>query len=136
MRFACAILVIALAQSANAQQQGTTITLACNGTAKLTATAAADMKPDTVTNLGIIVDIAGRTVTVMDYVTPIRGITATNVSFSGQQSGVISGVSLKPFTISGSIDRVTGHTTIDWSYSNVGDNSAWELTCRPATRLF
>jgi hypothetical protein len=35
----------ALMLPADAQQQGSTITLSCNGTGKLTATAAADLKP-------------------------------------------------------------------------------------------
>ena len=107
-----------------------------NGTSKLTATAAADVKPDPITNLGIIVNMADRTVTVMDYVTPITGFTATTVRFSGRQGPVVSGVKLNPFTIDGSIDRVTGHAEIDWFHENVGSNASWELTCRPATRLF
>jgi hypothetical protein len=134
MRFAF-LLFLAMTLPAKAQQ-GTTITLSCNGTAKLTATAAADLKPDPIKDLGIIVNLANRTVTIMDYVMPLTGITATIVSFNGQTPPVVSGVKLKPFTINGSIDRVTGHTTIDWWHENVGDNSSWELTCRPATRLF
>jgi hypothetical protein len=84
----------------------------------------------------IIVNLADRTVAFMDYVAPIAGITATIVSFRGQQEHVVSGVKLKPFTIEGSIDRVTGSARVDWYHENVGDNSSWELTCRPATRLF
>jgi hypothetical protein len=128
MRFAF-LLFLALTLPAKAQQQGSTITLSCNGTAKLTATAAADLKPDPVTNLGIIANAANHTVTFGDYVIPITSITATQVSFSSQY------VKGKP-TISGSIDRVTGNTEIDWWYENVGNNSSWDLTCRPATRLF
>jgi hypothetical protein len=134
VRFAF-LLFLALTLPAKAQQ-GSTITLSCNGTSKLTATVAADLKPDPITNLGIIVNAANGTVTFMDYVTPVTGITATNVSFSGQQGPVVSGVKLKPFTIDGSIDRVTGHTEIDWWYEVAGNNTHWELTCRPATRLF
>jgi hypothetical protein len=117
-------------------QQHSSITLSCNNTSKPAATAAADAKPDPITNVGIIVNLADRTVTIMDYVTPIVGITETSVSFRGQQVPVVSGVKLKPVTIDGSIDRVTGSTKIDWYHENVGDNSSWELTCRPATRLF
>jgi hypothetical protein len=126
----------AMTLPADAQQQGSAITLSCNGTSKLTATAAADLKPDPITNLGIIVNVADRTVTFMDYVTPITGVTATLVSFRGQQAPVVVGVKAKPFTIDGSIDRVTGYASIDWWYENVGNNASWELTCRPATRLF
>jgi hypothetical protein len=126
----------ALMLPADAQQQSSTITLSCNGTSKLTATSAADLKPDPITNLGIIVNVADRRATLMDYVTPITGVSATLVSFSGQQTPVAFGVKGKPFTIDGSIDRVTGYASIDWWYENVGNNSSWELTCRPATRLF
>jgi hypothetical protein len=121
--------------SAHAQQQNL-ITLSCNGTSKLTATAAADVKPEPITNMGIIVNVADRTVTFMDYVTPITSITATLVGFTGQQAPVALGIKVKPFTIDGSIDRVTGHAEIGWWYEVVGNNSFWELTCRPATRLF
>jgi hypothetical protein len=101
MRFASAIVLFALTLPADAQQQGSTITLSCNGTSKLTATAAADLKPDPITNLGIIVNAANRTVTLGDYVTPITGITDTQVSFMGQQQPVFAGTKLKPFTLSG-----------------------------------
>ncbi|MCK1491290.1 hypothetical protein IVB14_12905 [Bradyrhizobium sp. 180] len=129
MRFACAILVLALVQSASAQEQGNTITLSCNGTSKFTATVAADLKPEPITNLGIIVNAANRTVTFNDNVIPIRTMTATLVGFSSQYAKG------RP-TISGGIDRVTGSAEVDWWYENVGNNSHWELTCRPATRLF
>ena len=59
MRFTSAVVLLALTLPADAQQQGSTITLSCNGTSKLTATAAADLKPDPITNLGIIVNVAG-----------------------------------------------------------------------------
>jgi len=79
---ACAIVVAVsaaeLMHPADAQQQPSTITLSCDGTNKLTATAAADLKPDPITKLGIIVNLVDRT----------------------------GGVKLKPFTINGSIDRV------------------------------
>jgi hypothetical protein len=136
MRLAYVALLAAVPLSAVGAQQPTSITLSCNGTSRLTATAAADLKPDPITSLGIIVNVADRTVTVMNYVTPITGITATLVSFSGRQGPIVQGVKLKPFTIDGSIDRVTGYTTIDWWHENVGDNSSWELACQPTTRLF
>ena len=94
------------------------------------------MKPDPITNLGIIVNAADHTVSFSDYVTPIIGITATLVSFSGRQTPVVLGVKGKPFTIDGSIDRVTGHAEIGWFYEDAGNNAYWELTCRPATRIF
>lgn len=126
----------ALVLPAKAQQQGSMITLFCNGTSKLTATAAADFKPDPITNLGIIVNFANRTVTFSDYVTPITGVNATLISFSGRQTLPALGPKGPQFSIDGSIDRVTGHSEIDWMYEVAGNNSHWEMECRPATRLF
>ena len=131
------MLLVALPSLTVHAQQPTTITLSCNGTAKLTATAAAEFKPDPVTNLGIIVNFVDRTVTFSDYVVPITGTSATLVSFTARQQPLLAGKPIgKPFNIDGSIDRVTGHTEINWTYENVGNNSFWELTCRPASRLF
>jgi hypothetical protein len=110
-------------------EQPSSITLSCNGTAKYTTTTA--VEPEVINNLGIIVNLADRTVTVTDYVTPIANITATQITFRGQQR--LSGPKI---TIDGSIDRVTGKTSIDWYQENIADNTSWELTCRPATRLF
>jgi hypothetical protein len=68
-------------------QQGSTITLSCNGTSKFTVAAAADLKPDSITNLGIIVNLADRTVSLMQYVLPITTLTATLVAFDGLSIG-------------------------------------------------
>jgi hypothetical protein len=135
MRFAF-LFFLALTLPANAQQQGVTITLSCDGTSKFTATSAADLKPDPINNLGIIVNLAARTVTIMDYVIPLTGLTATQVSFQGQQASAVSGVKSKSGDVGGSIDRVTSYTSIDWVEEHVANNSHWELTCRPATRPF
>jgi hypothetical protein len=132
MRFAF-VLFLALTLPANAQQQGSTITLSCNGSSKFTATAAEDLKPEPITNLGIIVNLTDRTVTLNQYVLPITVVNATLVAFDGQQNRGVKGAS---FDLSGAIDRVTGQTEVDWMYERVGNNSHWELTCRPATRLF
>ena len=129
---ALGVFAALLLSSAYAQQQQGSIILSCNGTNKLTAITAADVKPDSITNLSIIVNLADRTVTFMDYVTPVTLISATLVSFSGRQTPVVFGVK-KPFIIDGSIDPVTGHTSIDWMYEDIGNNASWELTCSPAT---
>ena len=131
-RFAAlGVFAALLLSSAHAQQQQSSIILSCNGTNKLTASAAAGVKPDSITNLGIFVNLADRTVTFMDYVTPVTLISATLVSFSGRQTPVVFGVK-KPFIIDGSIDPVTGHISIDWLYEDIGNNTSWELTCGPA----
>jgi hypothetical protein len=78
-------------------QQGSTITLSCNGTSQYTATAAADQKPDPVTNLGIIVNLANRTVTLNQYVLPITVVNATLVAFDGQENRGVKGASFDLF---------------------------------------
>ena len=122
MRFAF-LLFLAMTLPAKAQQ-GTTITLSCNGTAKLTATAAADLKP-------------------RSHQRPRhhRQLGQSHGHHHGlrhaarrhhrhhrqlQWSDAARGLwrEAKPFTINGSIDRVTGHTTIDWWHENVGDNGS------------
>src|SRR4051812_15333070 len=91
-----ALTIAALALPAEAQQQGTTTTLSCNGTSKLSA--AADPKPEPITSLGIIVNTTDRTVRFIDYVVPITSVSETLISFTGPQRG---------FLILGAIDRVT-----------------------------
>ncbi len=86
---ALGVFAALLLSSAHAQQQQSTIILSCNGTSKLTAIAAADVKPDSITNLGIIVNLADRRVTSIDYVAPVTFISATLVSFSGRQTPCI-----------------------------------------------
>ncbi len=136
IRPACALLLAALTLAPVRAQQQNTITLSCNGTSKLMVAVAAEFKPEPISNLGIIVNFADRTVTFSDYVMPVSGVSATLVSFSGRQTPVAFGVKGAQFTIEGSIDRVTGHTEINWWYEVAGNNSHWELACRPATRLF
>jgi hypothetical protein len=111
-------------------QQGSTITLSCNGTDK-PALAAADSKPDPITNLGIIVNLANRTVTLNQYVIPITNVTDTLIQFDGQENW-----GERLVVLSGGIDRVTGGADVGWYYQNVGNNHHWELTCLPATRMF
>lgn len=139
MRPVYVVLLAAMPLTAVGAQQTPSITLSCTGTSKLTATAATDFKPDPITNLGIIVNFANHSVTFSDYVTPVTAVNATLVSFGGRQTlaaAAALGLKGSQFTIDGSIDRVTGHTEIDWMYEVAGNNSHWELTCRPATRLF
>jgi hypothetical protein len=112
----------------HAQQQNTII-LACNGTSKVAVTPldtpTAELK---ITDLGIIVNAANRTVTFATSVLPITHLSDTYVGFGtdGKSSPIIGG----------SIDRVTGHTSIVFWYEKADNNSSLELTCRPATRLF
>lgn len=91
--------------------------------------------PTPVTDVGIVVNGTDRTVTFMADVVPITGLTATLVSFGGRQSSVVYGLKSN-FAIDGQVDRVTGYTQVHYVFDNGGGNTAFELKCRPATRMF
>lgn len=83
------------------------------------------MELSPVINLSIIVSGDDQTVSFLDNVVPITKVTPLLVGFSTQYAND------KP-TISGRIDRLTKSVEIDWIHENVGDNTHWELKCRPA----
>jgi hypothetical protein len=116
-------------------QQQNSIALSCNGTSKL-MTAGDDTKPDPVTNVGMIVNFSERTVTFESYHIPIERADSVMVLFHGTQAMSYAGTKLKPVTVDGSVDRVTGAASVTFLHEQVGNNSTWELLCRPATRLF
>jgi len=134
MRPSYVALMVTLPIAAVGAQQPTSITLSCNGTSKL-MTAGDDTKPDPVTNLGMIVNFAERTVSFESYHIPFERADSTMV-FHGTQAMSYAGTKLKPVTVDGSVDRVTGAASVTFLHERVGDNSTWELLCRPATRLF
>jgi hypothetical protein len=107
-------------------QQQNTITLVCDGTGKFTQ-ASDDVKPDPIKGLGIVVSGSGRTVSFLSYTLPIKSITNAAVTFDGRDGST---------GISGTIDRVSGSVSVDFSETNFKNNSNWDLRCHPATRLF
>jgi len=130
MKLAAAALQLSLMPQALAQQPGSTFSLSCNGTSKLKVTAAADLKPEPITGLSIIIDFSQNTVFFNSYVVPIKSATASRAEFAGRQKETISGQP-KPFVILGSIDWATGATNIDWLHVDIRKNARWELTCLP-----
>jgi hypothetical protein len=116
-------------------QQQNSITLSCSGTSK-SMMSSDDAKPDPVTNLGMIVNFGERTVSFESYHIPFERIDNTMVLFHGTQAMSYAGTKLKPVTVDGSVDRVTGAASVTFMHEQVGNNSTWELLCRPATRLF
>jgi hypothetical protein len=130
MKVFFAALLSALPMLPVQAQQENTITLSCNGTSKFTA-AADDVKPDPVKGLGIVVSFSDRTVSLLGWTVPIRSADRTTVSFDGR-----AGSKYLPFELSGAIDRVTGATNMDFMYEKIGNNTSWDLRCRPTTRLF
>jgi hypothetical protein len=90
-----------------------TLTLACEG--KMNSTPVHDM--------GIVVDLASRTVSGFGDVAPVTEVNAAIVSFGDPGS-----------TVWGVIDRVTGGVSTVVSHGAVTLN--YELVCKPARRLF
>jgi hypothetical protein len=129
MRLMCVVLLLALMQSAGAQQQSSKITLRCHGTSRLAVTSGAELDFAPVTNLSIIVSGGDQTLSFLDNIVPITKVTPLLVGFSSQYANG------RP-TISGRIDRLTKSVEIDWIYENVGNNTHWELTCRPDVPYF
>jgi hypothetical protein len=134
-RVCAAVLLAALPLLPVRAQQPSSITLSCSGTSKLMM-APEDTKPDPVTNVGMIVNFADRTVTFDSYRIAMERADGTMVQFNGQQAMSYAGIKMKPVLVSGSVDRVTGAASITFMHERVGDNSTWELLCKPASRLF
>jgi len=124
MRLVCVFLLLVSMQSVGAQQQSSKIALRCTGTSKLVDKPGAELEFTPVSNLSIIVSDVDQTVSLQDKIVPITKITPLLLGFSGQYANG------RP-TISGRIDRLTKSVEIDWTYENVGENTHWELTCRP-----
>lgn len=128
MRLVCVFLLLASMQSVDAQQQSSKITLRCTGTSRFVGKAGAELEFTPLSNLSIIVSGLDQTVSIQDKIVPITKITPLLVGFSSQHA------SGRP-TISGRIDRLTKSVEIDWTYENVGENTHWELECRPEGRF-
>ncbi|PIT02078.1 hypothetical protein TSA1_15905 [Bradyrhizobium nitroreducens] len=84
----------------------------------------AELEFTPLSNLSIIVSDVDQTVSFQDKILSITKITPLLVGFSSQYANG------KP-TISGRIDRLTKSVEIEWTYENVGENTHWELKCRP-----
>jgi hypothetical protein len=128
-------LLVALLLVPVRAQQPASITLSCSGTSKQ-MTAGDDTKPDPVTNLGMIVNFGERTVSFLSYNIPFERVDNTMVLFHGTQAMSYAGTKLKPITVDGSVDRVTGAASVEFMNERVADNSTWEMVCKPAKQLF
>jgi hypothetical protein len=96
-----------------------------------------DTKPEPVTDLGIVVNFADRTVSLTGYTVPIEKIDSSTVTFGGRETPSYLGTKLGPITVYGSIDRVTGATNVWFADEKKSKNDhTFELLCRPTKRLF
>jgi len=117
-------LLLAAMQSVGAQQQSPKTTLRCAGTSRFVGKPGAELEFAPLSNLSIIVSDVDQTVSFQDKIVPITKITSLLVKFSSQYANGRR-------TISGQIDRLTKSVEIDFTYEKVGENTHWQLECRP-----
>ena len=127
-------VIITLAQAA---EPTGTLTLACKGTTQWSD----DAKPEP-TSTGVIIDFTARTLEGFgrDVSFPIRitDVTETTIGFMGnnwnQPNRMVS------FSISGTIDRVTGAVEATFAGAMASGKSTWSahyvLQCKPTQRMF
>jgi hypothetical protein len=123
--------------TAQATENDTTLTLACQGT--ITSFVLEDAKPEPI-SMGIIVNLTKKTVHGFDDPVPvfgikeepakITGVTETYIAFGGDNG---SSTTFNVFT--GRIDRVTGDVWAEFS-SNFRTTTTYELKCKPAQKMF
>ena len=85
--------------------------------------------------LGLIVNLAEHTVSFGGYVAPIDKVDGANVAFTGTSNMPVGQYGPVSTLVSGNVDRVTG-TVIATAMSKGVGPLLWELSCKPATRLF
>jgi hypothetical protein len=121
--------------AATSYAQGASATVlyfSCEG--KLTGTLISEEKPEQLHNVGLVVNLAERTVSFGGFVAPFNKVDAANIYFHGesQQQGI-------SVTVDGNIDRVTGAveaSTISTAGSKSLTTFYWNILCKPTTRLF
>jgi len=131
------LLVIGLSTAAAAEPE--TLTLACQGTVA-NPTSSSD-KPVPI-EMGIIVNFATRTVQgfsipgIADFPVKITAMNDVSITFFGSDPEPLPPI-IK-WTISGSIDRVTGDVgaVSTGSTEKIATSTTYELKCRPAQRMF
>jgi len=121
------MLALALVGHHAQAAEPTLLTLSCNG--KVTrSTKASEPQPEPINNVGLVVNLADRTVSFLGFVAQIESIDASNVSFHGD--------STKPYTVlvMGDIDRVTG--AVSAAILTTGRTDSYDLLCKVTNRLF
>ena len=86
-------------------------------------------------NIGLVVNLADKTVSFAGYVAPFKTVDAANIYFSGSSQSPYGLTA----TVDGNIDRVTGAVTATISTRAGSANPAmsqWDMLCKPTSRLF
>ncbi len=126
-------LVLALSFTIpKASAEAETLTLSCDGTVASQMTSDSDNKPETVSKMGLLVNLAEGTVLGFNPPARIKKTDPVSVDFTGDKDGAAVG---------GTIDRITGSVTATTStYSASGKKLTgmytWALYCKPTKRVF
>jgi len=139
MRAAAAVTFLVVGLSAGAAAEPERLTLACNGTMANPTTP--DDKPVAV-SMGIVVNLATRSVHgfnvtgLADFPVKIVAMNDATITFFGSDPNPPPPI-IK-WTISGSIDRVTGDVgaVSAGNTDKIATSTTYELKCRPAERIF
>jgi hypothetical protein len=125
----CGLLCLVLAGAYAQAAEPTVITLSCDGTVR-TDVGKDKGQREAISKVGVVVNLAERTVSFTGYVGQIDNADAAVIEFSGNKNktqGVNSDTG-------GFIDRVTGAmnatTSVGWL------RMEYDLLCKPASRVF
>ena len=109
-----------------------TLTLSCDGKLTNTMSSDNDTKTETITKMGLLVNLAEGTV--MGFGTPARieKTDAVSVNFAGDRGGS---------SVQGTVDRITGSVIASTqlysaSAKKLVTNYSWDLHCKPTKRVF
>jgi hypothetical protein len=131
-------LLLMVGRHAAAQPAAMIISLKCDGTIQHPWTGARE--PFAV---GLVINLAERTVLGFGIVAHIRRIDASSISFNGQGPSIEGGMLLGTITVSGELDRITGALSGEMGfiyepgtkYEKKTENS-YEVICKATNRLF
>jgi hypothetical protein len=110
--------------------------LSCDGTVDVTGWS----KPQPTERMGVVVNLEDKTVSFKGWAARINYVDAAHIQFGGKQLGQqIEGVDI---TITGYIDRVTGHMTASAMMTDPSlptsspTDTTFDMYCKPTNRVF
>jgi len=128
------ILAVVLSIGQQAAAQTMVVYLSCDGTTRIVADKTGVLEP--VKNMGLVVNLAERTVSGFALPAHIDSADAASIKFSNQNSPYLGGT----YSVTGSIDRVTGvawaTTMLTAHDQKVTTNDRYDLVCTVTNRLF
>lgn len=117
-----------------AQVQSPMLNFSCEGK---TTDAITGEKGEAVNNIGLVVNLAAKTVSFAGFTAPFNTVDAANIYFRGTRRNTFG----MDETVDGNLDRVTGAVEASVTHSGGASSSFvstsyWKMLCKPATRLF